>query len=243
MSYIFNNVDFITSFYPQFWLWLPPESQYADDMGSTKPAKKPVVKTAPAAQKKRLKKISPKNSSSALPAGLVRHVRINKLKRMVLLYGSLVVLTATGASAIHAARASRLQADPFPASQRQAVQIQLYYPDRLPKGYQFDTASAESVETKVVVLRITNPASGQYVSFSQQPAPQNFNFQVLHNSFEGKTSFKVTLGTVTTGTIDNGKTRIASLVTHDKTWILANASPAVTTDELKTAFGSLQPSR
>ena len=200
---------------------------YADDMG-TASTQKATAKSARAAKK------------AAKSSNTVQR-RVN-LRKLLLAYAALVVISAVCALiAVHNQNKHTL-ADPFPAAQRQAVKVQLYYPSRLPDGYQFDIASAESVENTVVVLRATNPDQGTEFSISQQAAPDNFNYNILYNSFEGKTSFKSKLGQVTSGTIDNGQTRIASLVTKDNTWILINAKAGVSLDEMRIVMNSLKPS-
>ena len=164
-----------------------------------------------------------------------------EVKRVIIAYCLLIALTAFVALIFAASHHSpgNLQ-NPFPSAQIKAVPFQLYYPTRLPDHYQFDIASAESVEASVVVLRVTNPKTGDAIAISQQKAPDNFNFNILYNSFEAKKSYKVKLGTVVTGTIDNGKTQIASLVTADKTWIFLTAPAATPAQDLKVVLDHLQ---
>lgn len=165
------------------------------------------------------------------------------MRRIFAGYAFLVILSATVALTIALTRHDTTLPDPFPTAQHQAVAIDLYYPAQLPEGFQIDTVSAENIEKNVVVLRATNPEAGTIITLSQQAAPKDFNFNILHNSFEGKTSYKVKLGTVTTGSIDNGKTKIASLVTKDNTWILLNTTEGVSDKDVRFVFGHLSDKR
>jgi hypothetical protein len=170
-----------------------------------------------------------------------KHVKIATrrrvpLARLGITYAVLIILSAFTALSLASGRHDNTITNPFPIGQIKAAPFKLYYPARLPKGYQVDIASAESIESAVVIMRITNPTSGNAIAISQQQAPENFNYNILYNSFEGKKTYKVKLGTVTTGTIDNGKTQIASLVTADKTWIFLTAPASVPSEDLQSVF-------
>lgn len=72
--------------------------------------------------------------------------------------------------------------DPFSASLRDSQNFPLYYPARVPNGFQTDPASVYQQNQAIFVTLKDKPANTNIV-ISQQPLPKNFNAQQLfsHN--------------------------------------------------------------
>jgi hypothetical protein len=162
------------------------------------------------------------------------------------MYAGLVIIAAVAATGVAMSRnAGKTElSDPFRAEQRSAVAFTLYYPSLLPENMEVDAASLATSDTTVVTMRITDRRGslGQSFTITQQAANNSFNYETFYGSFRDKSSFDTSLGTVTTGTIDNGKTRLASLVANNKTWILVQAPPSLHLDQLQNVLNNLQPS-
>jgi hypothetical protein len=162
-------------------------------------------------------------------------------KRLLLIYGFLIIAAAVAALLVANQQVSATLPDPFRPEQRNAVIFPLYYPTHLPEGMEVDAGSLGRLDSSIVSMRITEGRGslGRSFSMTEQAAPKAFDFGTFYSSFTDKTSFETKLGTVTTGTIDNGATRIASLVANKETWILIQAPPSIRLDELKDVLEHL----
>lgn len=166
------------------------------------------------------------------------------LKRLLYVYLICTVVSAAAAAILASTQQPAKLPDPFSAEQRSTVAFQLYYPSRLPTPYYVDMASLGRTEQSVVTMRITDgKGKGQYFILTQQRLPGSVNLEALYESFGGRTNFKSSLGQATTGTIDEGKTRIVSLVSQDKTWILVQSPSDVDLEVLQKSLQSLTASQ
>jgi hypothetical protein len=166
------------------------------------------------------------------------------MKRLLYAYLICIAVSALAAAIFASSQQQPRLPDPFRAEQRAAVSFQLYYPYALPAPYYVDVASLGRTEESVVTMRITDGAGkGQFFTISQQRLPNSINLDAFYESFGGRTSFKTDLGQAVTGTIDDGNTRIVSLLTEDNTWILVQAPATVGLNVLQESLQSLVASR
>jgi hypothetical protein len=166
------------------------------------------------------------------------------LRRLLLVYGSLVVITGAVAAIAATTQTSSLP-DPFRSEQRSAAKFQLYYPARLPEGMSVDAGSLGRAEADIVSMRISDGRGslGRSFTITQQALPPGFNLETLFSSFADKTTFKTPLGTAAAGMIDNGSTRLVSLATKDNTLLLIQAPGDLPLADLELTLKHLKPSR
>ena len=166
------------------------------------------------------------------------------MRRLLYIYLICIAASAVTAAIFASAQHQTKLPDPFSAQQRTIVPFQLYYPDKLPAPYYVDLASLGRSQDSVVTMRITDgTGKGHYFIVSQQRLSDSINLQAFYDSFAGRTSFKTDLGQAVAGTIDDGNTRIVSLLTEDKTWILVQAPSDVSLNIIQQSLQSLAPSR
>lgn len=166
----------------------------------------------------------------------------SRYKRIAILYLASLAVTATAAViAGILSQAPTDLPDPYRAEQRSAVTYQLFYPKRLPEGYEISQASLGRVESNIVTMRIRS-ATSEDITITQQKTPPGFNFDTLYNSFNQKSSHDLPLGKATIGTINNGQLRLASLVIED-TWVLVQTTQATSVDTIVEILKQLQASK
>jgi hypothetical protein len=193
----------------------------------------------------KLKQKSKKTKSATLKSKATKNLGIPKhLRRLFSIYLACIIGSSIAAVVLASSHHTAPLPDPFNAEQRTRVPFTLYYPTKLPAPYYVDIASLGRLEDSVVVMRITDGSGeGHAFSISQQALPKTINLDALYESFGERHSFPSPLGKATAGTIDNGSSRIVSLVTEDKTWILVQAPASVSPSVIQDSLQSLEPSR
>lgn len=157
-------------------------------------------------------------------------------RRIVVAY--CVILGVTAISAVTMAKGSDLGIgkptlpSPFNSSQTASVAYGLYYPASLPSGLSIDTASISTPQSDrngITSYHITNGIGGSMagsidIAVNQQPKPAGSDavIQTFQAAIDGRQEIKTAHGTAVVGTIDNGRTRMASLATDDGTWLLVS---------------------
>jgi hypothetical protein len=166
------------------------------------------------------------------------------LKRWLMVYTVLILATAAVAGIVASRQTTTTLPDPIRAEQRTAVGFPLYYPSKLPESMEVDVNSLARIDNNIITLRVTDGRGslGRAFTVTEQATPAGFNFETLYSSLSDKSSFDMPLGKATIGSIDNGKTRLASLVANEKTWILIQAPPSIHLDELKDVLEHLRVS-
>jgi len=173
---------------------------------------------------------------------LAGHKRIN-VRSLLAIYAVLVLIAAIVAfSVAQSHRHSSVLADPFSSNQRLAAGFTLYYPTKLPKGWQLDKATLASLQQHVISFNALD-ANGASVTITEQKTPDGFNYNTLYRTFGDRKDTKLPLGLLVTGTIDDGRTHLASLVTKDNTWVLLTTNHRVDQDNLETFYSGLQASK
>lgn len=196
--------------------------------------------------------------SSSLPKGAKRKKKVGHtildrlsfvhtsahLKRLLYIYLVCTVVSAIAAAILASTQQPAKLPDPFSAEQRSVVAFQLYYPSQLPTPYYVDMASLGRTEQSVVTMRITDgKGKGQYFTLTQQRLEDSVNLGTLYESLGSRTSFRTSLGQATTGMIDEGQTRIVSLVSQDRTWILVQAPSNINLEVLQKSLQALTASQ
>lgn len=166
-----------------------------------------------------------------------------KARRLFYIYTACIVVSALAAGLLATAQQPVRLPDPFSAEQRTVVAFRLYYPNRLPTPYYVDEASLGRLQETVVTMRITDGSGkGNTFTISQQALPQGFDLEAFYQSFGERSTFTTPLGKAMAGTIDNGNSRLISLVTDEKTWILIQAPLNVDLDIIQMTLKSFSPS-
>ena len=172
-----------------------------------------------------------------LPAVVLSRAYWTK-RRILITYG--LVLGVTAISAVTLAKGSELGKpalpSPFNSSQTASVAHGLYYPASLPSGLSIDSASISAPQgdrNGITSFHITNGVNGSMagsidITVNQQPKPAASDavIQTFQAAIDGRQEIKTAHGTAVVGTIDNGRTRMASLATNDGTWILMSCPTA-----------------
>jgi hypothetical protein len=166
------------------------------------------------------------------------------MKRLLYVYLICIAVSAVAAAAFASVQGQPKLPDPFKAEQRTVVSFQLYYPSQLPAPYYVDVASLGRTQESVVTMRITDgTGKGNYFTISQQRLPASVNLDAFYESFSGRTSFRTDLGRAVAGTIDDGNTRIVSLLSGDNTWVLVQAPSSVDLGVIQKTLQSMAPSQ
>jgi len=194
------------------------------------------------AKKKATKQL--KASTKTAAKALRRQLPAKRLRFRLLAVVYILLITFAAATAVALAQRNQHQrvADPFSAGQQTAAGFTLYYPARLPDTYQIDAASLTTVQQTIVNMRLGN-GNNATITVTQQRPPTGFKFDTLYSTFGNRQSFKVKLGTVTSGTIDDGRTYLSSLVTPDNTWILMSSANQLPQKDLELIFGNLEATK
>lgn len=185
-------------------------------------------------------KVGSKTASKALHRQL--QAKRLRLRLFAIVYILLITFAAATAVALSQRNQHQRVINPFSAGQQAAAGFTLYYPARLPDTYQIDAASLTTVQQSIVNMRLGN-GNNATITITQQRPPAGFKFDTLYNTFGNRQSFKVKLGTVTSGTIDDGKTYLSSLVTPDNTWILMSSANQLPQKDLQLIFGNLEATK
>jgi hypothetical protein len=114
----------------------------------------------------------------------------------------------------------------------------LYYPSRLPEGYEANQATISTVN-KVVTYQIKHPAN-EPLLVSLQPRPNNFDVENFNKEVitEG-ISLTVSAGAATIGRLRGNQ--VASVLT-DETWILISDPGSIPQQDLKFIVQHLKSS-
>lgn len=114
----------------------------------------------------------------------------------------------------------------------------LYSPTFIPDGYSIDQekiASPESTEDVVLVTLASDNLPPIFIS--QQPLPKGFTEEKFLAKLSNKNPFDAEAGRAFIGTIDDGKTVMAS-ITNQELWIIVTSEKTVPRDTIiKVAKG------
>jgi hypothetical protein len=164
-----------------------------------------------------------------------RPVRLLKLTGLALLLGALGLFVYWQVQVWN-----RGPISPFSVSISASVNYPLYYPTRLPAGYQIDTASVSSPQQGVFIFYMTGP-KGAKLYMSEEARPLAFNFSTFYSSIKDSKKSIVGDHTIVVGRINNNQIEIASWVNH-KTWVLSNTTANIPSSQLMSMLNSLTPS-
>ena len=167
------------------------------------------------------------------------------LKAIVATYTVLVIFSAMTAVAVATSRHGQPEepgANPFSASQIASAGFTLYYPAKLPAGYTLDRDALAHEQQQIINMRLGDPNNAT-ITVIEQKTPQGFNYQTLYKTFAGRSETKTKNGTVTSGTIDDGRTYLSSLVTKDGSWLLMSSAEPLPEKDLKLIFDNFKSVR
>lgn len=125
--------------------------------------------------------------------------------------------------------------NPLPPQVIESVTYPLYYPAKLPKGYQIDEQSFKA-NNQVVIYSLTKTGKPA-MAISIQPKPANFNFDDFHlKKLSGSKELLTRSGKAVIGVY--GERTVGSLVTN-KSWVLLTAPASVSAKDVETAMQNL----
>lgn len=146
----------------------------------------------------------------------------------------LAIALGTGAVLTFASGGSQI-----PSSVAKTVSYPLFDVDGSPNGYSVKHGSYTAT-AQVLAFSLTDKA-GKTIYISEQPKPVKFDFDDFHKQqIAGPKEILTPIGPAVIGIY--GDKAISSIVT-DKTWILINASPEVSANDLEQVSKSLSPSK
>jgi hypothetical protein len=137
--------------------------------------------------------------------------RSKKFKMLIIL----LILAALGIAGKLLIFPRYSQTNPFSPAIQSSLNIPLFYPQKMPKGYLVDHLSFRTTSNEVVFN--ANHASSRLV-FTQQKIPAGFDFNVFYaQHLTNTTVFSTPYGSVVVGKNDN---RTLGSLISDKTWLL-----------------------
>lgn len=157
--------------------------------------------------------------------------RSRQLKLFVLGYALIILTIGTAVALRDNEPAAPALENPFTLSQISTAQFKLYYPSRLPEGYHFSQPAFPVPQKDVVSLTISAPGS-QSLAISQQRLASDIDVEALNKGLGSPRSIDTQYGKASFGTIDQGRSRLANMVTDDKTWILLTAPVSIPEDDV-----------
>jgi hypothetical protein len=158
-----------------------------------------------------------------------------KSRRRLIIAGAVVVITAAIGTGVIYQTGRRI--NQLPETIANQVTFPLYYPAKMPPGFQLDKDSF-SATSQVVTYSVTYGDSRNLV-VSQQPTPKDFDFEKFYlNSLFGAKEVITPLGKAVIGQIDEAA--FASIVT-DRTWIIVNAKSGLTAIEMERFIAGFVP--
>jgi hypothetical protein len=128
-----------------------------------------------------------------------------------------VVLAAVAAGGYY----MKLPRNPIPPEVSSQVKFPLYYPAKLPQGYNLDKSSFRGT-SQVVFYQAVSSGGAQKIFFSLQPRPADFNFDDFYfKKLSDTTDITTPNGKATIGVYNQGI--FGSLVTT-KTWVIVTST-------------------
>ncbi|HVS78942.1 MAG TPA: hypothetical protein VHD84_01475 [Candidatus Saccharimonadales bacterium] len=144
-----------------------------------------------------------------VPAKAARRRFFSKMSLAILI---LIIIIAAAATGWWISRST----SPIPDKISSEVLFPLYYPASLPAGYSIDQNSFD-LDNEVVVFGAKN-SSGKTIAITEQPKPDNFDFDTFYSQHLSATKQVVTRsGNAVIGLMNTNP--VASLAT-DKTWVI-----------------------
>lgn len=216
----------------------PPVNQPASPQLTTRP----MPQNQPAPMHAPVAPAAPQPAAHAAPTTaelIARHERettpaTNTKRNLILAVAGLVAVVAGALLLAHRApaKSSGLLPSSITASQ---ITIPIYYPKGLPAG--FKVSGYKVVKQDVLNYVVTNSNNDSfYVNI--QPAPAGYDFNAFNKRFTTPYSLTTTIGTATTGIINNQL--ICSIVTS-KSWLMINTTAIKDTADMATIAKSLKP--
>lgn len=163
--------------------------------------------------------------------GQTQTIKQNRRKLPFIIGGTVLVMVLVSGVYFFTMRNS----SPIPASVANQAVFSLYYPSKLPKGYQIDKKSFQYVDRRVSYTLVSKTQPKMLVTV--QPKPAAYNLDEFTNNLPGKIGVLTPYGTAAVGI--SGETKLGSLVDGD-VWYLMTTSSKVPDQNVKTILSSLK---
>lgn len=183
-----------------------------------------------------LKPYRPRRSLSSKQLKQSRSRR-TKLGLAIIILATVAVLG--GLYTVHAVQRQPSLPNPYRIELRDTTDFALYYPGRLPDGFTAGDAVVNQSGLTIAQLQIHNTA-GITLLLTQRKQLADFSYDSFYAGLQNKQQFSVASGQATIGQLDNGATKLASLITKDGTWIIVQAPSSVSNDTLREILRDLR---
>lgn len=128
--------------------------------------------------------------------------------------------------------------NPFTSQIEASVQFPLYHPTSLPSGFSVDPKSVNEPSSGVVVFSIDGP-NKEKIFLSEESRPEKINIEEsFFTEFSNLKESTITGGTLATGTLNQGRTEVASML-NNQVWIIATTAAHIPADQLVAILKSL----
>lgn len=164
-------------------------------------------------------------------------MRFGGRSRLILIGGILVLLLAGAVGFVFYQNRKPLIA--IPAAITKEISFPIYIPKQLPDGFSVELSSFQHISSEGVLLFQATDKAGDKLVFSEQPKPENFDFndfntkQLINSKSLPNVPYPTTIGK----TIDK-QTTLISIVT-DRTWIIATTQTELSNQQLLDVAASL----
>jgi cytoskeletal protein RodZ len=168
-----------------------------------------------------------------------KNLKKSKARKTIRYYVLLLFLLLVAISGICYLQYQRIYGKYIPVSMRHQLKFPLYYPTRLPNGYNVDKSSFKIQDKTVLIFSVLTP-NGKNAAVTEEAVPTNTPTHQTSNSpiqIPGEANFTAPIGQAHVGLW--GDKYVADIVTP-QTWIIIN-STGLTLDQAKAVALSFTP--
>jgi hypothetical protein len=159
-----------------------------------------------------------------MPRDSLRSRRSHKLfmrKSAYIFLAALLILLGSGLGVYYWLNDSKSQVV-IPTKYAEQVLFSLYVPNKIPRGYGFDTHNFEVKDGSVLLFKL-NDSAGDSIIFAEQAAPSGFDFNSFYQQYmTGTLNLQGVPYKSVTGDITNSDNKLLS-ITANGTWLLITA--------------------
>jgi hypothetical protein len=176
----------------------------------------------PSAPTPTISPIMPRNNLESRPSH-----KLFVRKSAYIFLAALLILLGSGLGVYYWLNDSKSQVV-IPTKYAEQVLFSLYVPNKIPRGYSFDSHNFEVKDGSVLLFKLNDSAGGSII-FAEQAAPSGFDFNSFYQQYMTSTlNLQGVPYKSVTGDITNSDNKLLS-ITANGTWLLITA-PRSTSD-------------
>jgi hypothetical protein len=183
-----------------------------------------------------------KSSTNQAEASMLRTPEKTKPRRKKRIVISIVITIILASGLVGAAtwllHKQPANTNPFTPALTASIKYPLYHPTVVPPSFHVEPKSVQEPVTGVVTFYLSGP-KGQKIYFSEEARPARYDIGGFFKKFGHLNEYYANNATIATGTINNGQTKVGSML-NNQVWILVNtASQSVSLSQIDSMLRSL----